>query len=98
MLTTRLQARCESASRVSIAFAEGYRLAFSKPSKDGSGKGNLVRTKKRFRQPGVLFRIDEGDRQALDDAEGAGYVCDNAFPVRRADTKQVVSSTVYLAV
>jgi gamma-glutamylcyclotransferase len=99
MLTARLQARCRSATPVCIAFAEGYRLAFSKPSFDGSGKGHLVRARKRTRQPGVLFEIDVKDRDELDDAEGLGngYDRQDEFPVRRHDTKEIVSSTVYLA-
>ncbi|WP_292364411.1 gamma-glutamylcyclotransferase family protein [Mesorhizobium sp.] len=99
MLTARLQARCKSATPVCVAFAEGYRLSFSKPSFDGSGKGHLVRARKRIRQPGVLFEIDVKDRGELDDAEGIGkgYDRHDEFPVRRHDTKEIVNSTVYLA-
>ncbi len=82
-----------------VAFAEGYRLAFSKPSVDGSGKGHLERVRERTRQPGVLYEIDTRERDDLDNIEGvgAGYDRRDDFPVRRADTGTVVHSSVYLA-
>lgn len=97
MLTARLQVRCKSATPLCIAYAEGYRLAFSKPSSDGSGKGHLIRVRKSMRQPGVLFEVSLAERDLLDTAEGRGYDRCDEFPVRRADTKQIVNSTVYLA-
>lgn len=99
MLTARLRARCKSATPIGMAFAEGYRLTFSKPSFDGSGKGHLVHAAKRVRQPGVLFEIDERERALLDEAEGCGkgYDREDAFPVRLHTTKEMVNSTIYLA-
>ncbi len=99
MLTARLKARCQSTTPVCVAFAEGYRLTFAKPSIDGSGKGHLARARKRIRQAGVLFEIDVTERDDLDNAEGlgAGYYRDDAFPVRRHDTKEIVPATAYLA-
>ncbi|WP_352581854.1 gamma-glutamylcyclotransferase family protein [Mesorhizobium sp. M0088] len=99
MLTARLKARCKSTVPVCVAFAEGHRLTFSKPSFDGSGKGHLVPARKRIRQPGVLFEIAVHERGDLDEAEGLGngYYRNDGFPVRRRDTKEIVDSTVYLA-
>src|SRR5262245_38406331 len=99
MLTARLKARCNSATPICVAFAEGYRLTFAKPSRDGSGKGHMVRARRRVRQPGVLFEIDVDERGALDEAEGrgSGYERDDTFPVRRNDTKEIANCTVYLA-
>ncbi|MBS3651946.1 gamma-glutamylcyclotransferase [Pseudaminobacter sp. 19-2017] len=99
MLTARLKARCESTTPVCVASAEGYRLTFAKPSNDGSGKGHLAKAHKRVRQAGVLFEIDMAERGQLDDAEGvgAGYYREDAFPVRRHDTKEIVHAAVYLA-
>jgi gamma-glutamylcyclotransferase len=99
MLTARLKARCQSAKPVCVAFAEGYLLAFAKSSFDGSGKGHLARGRKRVRQAGVLFEIDVAERGSLDEAEGlgVGYYRDDAFLVRRHDTKEIVPATVYLA-
>lgn len=99
LLTARLKARCQSATPVCVAFAEGYRLTFAKLSVDGSGKGHLASVRKRIRQAGVLFEIDMTERRMLDSAEGlgAGYYRDDVFPVRRQDTKETVLATVYLA-
>lgn len=74
MLIKRLDARCEGVELVcpAVAVADGYALDFSKPSKDGSGKATLreVPGKRSF---GVLFKIPEDQRGALDEVEGPGY-------------------------
>jgi hypothetical protein len=98
MLTTRLRARCPSAEPLGLAYAQGYRLAFSKPGRDGSVKGHLTPAR-RSRQPGVLFSIDLAERDALDRAEGLGVGYDRVddFAVRRAGTAAVVRASTYLA-
>jgi AIG2-like family len=99
MLTARLRERCRSANPICVAFAEGHRLVFSKPGADRSGKGHLERVGKRARQPGVLFEIDIRERDGLDKAEGVGFGYNRRddFLVRRADTREIVPSSVYLA-
>ena len=42
MMTARLLGRCPSAKVVSLAHADGYKLAFSKLSVDTSGKATLI--------------------------------------------------------
>ena len=99
MLTARLRARCPSAAPLGMAFAEGYRLAFSKPGRDRSGKGHLVRAGRRVRQPGVGGALDAGERDGLDALVGVGLGSgrEDAFAVRRADSGQRVTAFAYLA-
>lgn len=98
MMTNRLIARCSSARAKGLAFAEGYRLTFWKPSDDGSGKGHLV-AQQGTCQPGVLFEIRLAEQPDLDDIEGVGrgYRREDHFPVRPAGLGQVVQVTTYLA-
>jgi gamma-glutamylcyclotransferase len=97
MFTERLKKRCRTATPLTVAFADNCRLTFWKRSKDGSGKGHLVRDAN-ISQPGVLFSIDSSDLHRLDQAEGKGngYERDDSFVVRRADTGEVVNSITYL--
>lgn len=83
MLSTRLQRRCPNATIVGTAIAEEYELHFSKPSKDGSGKGALVK-RVSSNTEGVLFKIPKSELKGLDDAEGKGYGYerDDKFSVR----------------
>jgi len=70
----RLTERVPSAILLGQVPLPGYRLAFHKQSKDGSGKGNLLLTK----NPGdlaygALFSIDPSHQSELDRIEGRGY-------------------------
>ena len=78
---------------------KGYRLTFSKRGRNLSGKGHLARTRRLARQPGVLFEMDEADRDRLDviEGRGAGYDRVDAFAVWRADARQLVTAFAYLA-
>lgn len=80
MLAERIQAptRCKSATPLGIAYCTGYRICFIKKSRDESGKATLVETgdESDF-VPGVLFEIDDTEKDLLDKAEGAnggGYI------------------------
>lgn len=73
MLTAWLRSRCKSARATGIASVAGYRLAFSKRSKDGSGKAMLVASNDpAARVYGILYNIDGGETDALDRSEGRG--------------------------
>jgi gamma-glutamylcyclotransferase len=72
MLTQRLLARVPSARAVGAAALVGHRLAFVKPSIDGSGKADVV-TDARATTHGVLFELKESELAALDKFEGADY-------------------------
>lgn len=99
MLTERLTAiqRCPSAMPRGIAVARGYSLAFTKPSRDLSGKATLTETDG-CHQYGVLFEIDDRELSDLDREEGRGngYERDDLFPVVLPDGSKINVST-YIA-
>jgi gamma-glutamylcyclotransferase len=73
MLVRRLRARTPSASPLGIGYVVSRRLAFHKLSKDGSGKCDIEETGIATDQAhGVLFSIEESEREALNKAEGLG--------------------------
>jgi gamma-glutamylcyclotransferase len=97
MLTRRLVARTPSARAEGIGHVEGYRLAFDKFSKDGSGKAHIEATgNSTDRVYGVLFRIGAGEECTLDRREGlgAGYRKDTVSVVTRTG---VVAARTYIA-
>lgn len=97
MLTERLVVRCPSARAVSPAQADGYRLEFSKRSKDQSGKATLVKATDSIVH-GVLFEIDHSELAALDTAEGAGYGYERVtVEVQLAKGNQLIDAHSYLA-
>jgi cation transport regulator ChaC len=87
MFTRRLIApnRTPSAVAAGTGFVAGRRFTFDKVSKDGSGKCDIEPGNPADRVYGVLFRIVQGEVEALDRAEGlgAGY---------RKETVQVVTA------
>ena len=99
MLTERLQKRCPSAKSIGTAIAHGYYLSFGKRSKDKSGKATLENAVGMLGQDviGVIFEIDLGERENLDNAEGDGYRRDDAFLVIRSDSGEETSASVYIA-
>lgn len=82
MLPARLLGRCPSARVVGTGVARAWSLAFSKASKDGSGKATLV-TAPNSAVPGVIFEIDLAEREQLDRHEGvdSGYRRDDNFAI-----------------
>lgn len=74
MLAARLRARVPSATPRSAGRVEGYRLRFHKRSQDGSGKCNIAPADDGTVY-GVVFEVDAGELDALDEAEqrGRGY-------------------------
>ena len=63
-----MRSRCPSATAVRIAAIEGWRLVYDKPSTDGSAKLN-IRPDPTGRVEGMVYQIEDGERQALDRAE-----------------------------
>ena len=92
MLTEWLtdRCRCPSAQAIGIAVAAGYVLEFCKPSIDKSGKATLISSKRIEDEViGALFEIDNGDRCALNKAEGEDYNrCDKFSVTLLPDGKQ----------
>ena len=97
MLSSRLTARCSSAKVIGIASAQCHALEFSKESIDGSGKATLVVGTDTVQTPGVLFEIEEGERDALDKFEGAGKGYDRVDEFRVATSDETITTTTYLA-
>lgn len=71
----RLAARVPSARVVGVVEMPGYQLAFHKRSIDGSGKC-LIYTEQgqHHKMYGVLYEFDSLEKDALDSAEGKGYI------------------------
>jgi hypothetical protein len=67
----RLQRRCEFACLSGVASVTGYRLAFCKKSKDGSGKATLI-ADLAGQAFGAIFDIVAKDAAKLDQIEGRG--------------------------
>jgi hypothetical protein len=73
MLSSRIQGRCPSARALGVAELHGHELKRHKCGQDGSGKCDVVQTKEASRVVyGVLYEIAEGEKAALDAAEGLG--------------------------
>jgi gamma-glutamylcyclotransferase len=73
MSSLRIRKRCPSAVAIDTGYITGYRFLFNKVSKDGSGKGNTIRTNFENDEVwGVIFEICEHEKRSLDKAEGKG--------------------------
>lgn len=64
----QLRSRCSSATPIGPASLQGWRLTCDKPSTDGSTKLN-IRPDPASVVEGVVYRIDDGERHKLDEAE-----------------------------
>lgn len=98
MLEQRLQKRCRSARAIGAGWAEGYSLAFSKKSKDGSGKATLAKAADpASRVYGVIFSLDLNDQDALDREEGQGYERVGGFRITAAPDAKPLDAITYIA-
>lgn len=71
MLLRKLKVNVPSAVKVTNAFLQGYRFHFNKISKDGSAKGNIIKTNNESDIVwGVVYEIEMRDKLALDKEEG----------------------------
>lgn len=66
--TPQMRSRCPSAVPLGTATVEGWRIAYDKPSTDGSAKLN-IRPHPAGMVEGVVYRIDDNERDRLDAAE-----------------------------
>ncbi|MGB8360996.1 MAG: GNAT family N-acetyltransferase [Acidimicrobiia bacterium] len=64
----QLRSRCPSATPRRTGVLDGWRLVCDKPSADGSAKFN-IRPAEGESVRGVIYQIDDGERQRLDEAE-----------------------------
>lgn len=100
MLSAWLQTRCRSARVRGIASVDGYLLAFTKGSKDRSGKAMLLPSKDpSARLYGVLYDISNAEMAELDRSEGRGkgYERVQTFEVRSIPDDKSIRATTYLA-
>lgn len=98
MLSHRLMARCASARLTTVASATGYKIRFSKPSIDKSGKATLIHTGiETDIAAGAVFEISVDQADALDAAEGPGYVVHDPFEVICKRTSEVILARTYIA-
>lgn len=93
MLAQRLQRRCKTARVVGTAWVDGYELVFHKKSIDRSGKATIAKADK-MRVYGVLFELDDNDRNNLDRAEGDGYSRIDDFVVQAGAGPIVVTTYI----
>lgn len=84
----RLRSRCPSAEVVDTATLDGWVALYDKPSTDGSAKLN-IRPDVSGKVRGVVYEIDDTDREALDAAE-PGYT-----PIRVMIGEQRVLTYTY---
>ncbi len=98
MLTGWLQSRCKSARPTGVASLAGFRLAFNKRSKDGSGKAMLTASNdSEACVYGVLYDIDGVEIDALDQAEGRGKGYDRVEDFDVCVDGKAVRVTTYMA-
>lgn len=71
MPVARLRERCPSARAIGIAELPGHELRWHKRSRDGSSKCDIVASDAAS-VFGVLYEIANGEKSALDSAEGLG--------------------------
>ena len=98
MCTGRLRRRVPSATFVSVAKLSGHSFRFHKRSIDGSAKADAFETG----NPsdfiwGVIFEIDERQKQALDDAEGLGEGYEEKLATVLDETEQEHRVFLYVA-
>ncbi|HNU47179.1 MAG TPA: gamma-glutamylcyclotransferase [Bacteroidia bacterium] len=98
MNINRLKKRVPSATRVCNASLDGYSFAFNKKSNDGSVKGNIEQTNNTNDKVwGVVFAIDEKEKDTLDEAEGLGKgYYETVIEVLGKDG-QLIKAQVYIA-
>lgn len=97
MASRRLLARTPSAVPLGAARLPGFRLAWHKVGRDGSGKCDIVHTGAAADAVwGVVYRIADAERPLLDLAEGLGHGYDyRALEVLLGD--RIVRAGAYVA-
>jgi hypothetical protein len=97
MLSARLRDRCPSAEPLGTGWISGYSVVFDKEGRDGSGKATL-RSDPRAEAAvhGVLYRVAQAEREALDRAE-ARYDRLDDFAVRTDFGGSPTLASVYIA-
>lgn len=97
MNTLRITERCSGANFISAAKVIGWKLAFNKRSKDGSGKANLISAGDDSQVWGVIFDISNEQKPLLDKAEGLGKGYDQHELVVINDLEQEIRCLCYIS-
>ncbi|MGF1620380.1 MAG: gamma-glutamylcyclotransferase family protein [Rhodomicrobiaceae bacterium] len=97
MLSTRLRERCPSAEPLGLGWISGYSVVFDKEGRDGSGKATLrPDARADAAVHGVLYRVAQAEREALDRAE-ARYDRLDDFAVTTGLGESPILASVYIA-
>lgn len=86
MLRERLAARVGDTGCIGPARLAGYRVDFTKLSRDGSGKCTLVAQPGEHGVWGVVFEMTGEQKTLLDGFEGKGYKVETVYPVASGET------------
>lgn len=98
MSIKRLQDRVSSAKFITIATLNQHDLRFHKKSKDGSGKCDAYETKSHEHSViGVVFKIDESEKPALDRKEALGYGYKEKTVELTAQSGGIITAFTYYA-
>jgi gamma-glutamylcyclotransferase len=96
MLRERLLARCSTATPQGLATLVDHRLTFDKVSRDDSGKCAFESAKGQV-LPGVIWEMEESERNALDRLEGCGHGYEASY-IEIADAQvQPLRALTYVA-
>ncbi len=96
MFSKRLTKRVPSAKSIGIGKLLGYRLEFSKLSKDKSGKATLIKTDDiNDIVWGNISTIFKDEKHLLDKAEGSGYLEKNVLII--SETDESIYALTYIA-
>lgn len=96
MLKKRISTRIPVKSRLGIGKLDGYKLAFHKASKDGSGKCDIVKSQDGVVY-GVLYEIDTIDKSVLDRIEGLHLGYNEMLVTIATETGESKKATTYFA-
>ncbi len=97
MYSKRIKNRTPSVNILGIGKLIGYRIEFSKKSKDGSGKATLVKTNNKDFVWGTIFSISKQEKQLLDEAEGLGHGYKEDHINVKTNTNEDVYPLTYVA-
>lgn len=98
MLLRKVQLNVPSAIKFSNACLSGYRFAFNKVSKDGSGKGNIIQTKNLNDVVyGIIIQIADVEKKTLDKEEGLGKGYNEEKIMVAQDNGQRIEVVTYIA-
>jgi len=98
MYSKRLVKRVQSAEIRGIGKAQGFKIEFSKKSKDNSGKATLIRTTNKSDIVwGTISTILKKEKHLLDEAEGLGEGYNEIHVPIKIKTGEIICPIAYIA-